>query len=81
MHNRRKMDGPSATDLMAINIFSMSERVFRLTVARLQKAMHDQTKLIRAELKATRDDIHNVKAELKPLGMMFTMLSISSNLI
>lgn len=62
-------DGPSATELTAINIDNMSEREFRLTIiqaiARLEKAMDDQTELIRAELKATRQDVHNVRAELK----------------
>ena len=60
-------DGPSATELMAIDIDNMSEREFRLTViqaiARLEKAMDDQTELIRAELKATRDDVHNALSE------------------
>ena len=62
-------DGPSATELMAINIDNMSEREFRLTIiqeiARLEKAMDDQMELIRAKLKATRQDVHNVRAELK----------------
>ena len=62
-------DGPSATELMAINIGNMLEREFRLTIiqaiARLEKAMDDQTELIRAGLKVTRQDVHNVRAELK----------------
>ena len=62
-------DGPSATELTAINIDNMWEREFRLTIiqaiARLEKAMGDQTELIRAELKTTRDHVFNIREELK----------------
>ena len=65
-------DGPSATELMAIDIDNMLEREFRLTiiqaVASLEKAMDNKMELIRAELKATRDDVHNVRAELKTIS-------------
>ena len=47
-------DGPSATELTAINIDNMWEREFGLiiiqAIARLEKAMGDQTELIRAKL-------------------------------
>ena len=52
-----------------MDIDSMSEREFQLTIiqaiARLEKAMDDKTELIRAELKATRDDVHNVLNEFQ----------------
>ena len=54
---------------MAIDIDNMSEREFRLTIiqaiARLEKAMDDKMELIRAELKATRNDVHNVLNEFQ----------------
>ena len=57
---------------MAIDIDNMSEREFRLTiiqaVASLEKAMDDKMELIRAEMKATREDVHNVSAELKAIS-------------
>ena len=62
-------DGPSATELITISIDNLSEREFRLTIiqaiARLEKAMDDQTELIRAELKATRDEVHNALNEFQ----------------
>ena len=47
----------------------MSERELRLTIiqaiARLEKAFDDKMELVRAEVKATRDDVNNVLNEFQ----------------
>ena len=54
-------DGPSATELTAINIDNMSERDFRLTIiqamARLEKTISEKMESIRSEVKATLEEI------------------------
>ena len=58
---------PSPSELLDMVINSMSEREFKLTIiqamARLEKAFNDKMELIRAEVKATRDDINNALNE------------------